>query len=76
MSKEENYVPGFIGLRRLYDEGQYYTVTSIEQNRYDVRVHHADGSVADLFERVDDKRKTRHCVAKAPNRFSLNWPIS
>jgi hypothetical protein len=57
VSKEENYVPGFIGLRRLYDEGQYYTVTSIEQNRYDVRVHHADGSVADLFERVDDKRK-------------------
>jgi hypothetical protein len=55
VSKEENY--GFIGLRRLYDEGQYYTVTSIEQNRYDVRVHHADGSVADLFERVDDKRK-------------------
>jgi hypothetical protein len=58
VTKEENYVPGFIGLRRLYDKGQYYTVTSIEQNRYDVRVHHADGSIARLFGRVDEERKT------------------
>ena len=57
MSKEKNYVAGFIGLRPLYDEGQYYTVISADQNQYDLRIHHADGSVADLFERVDDERK-------------------
>jgi hypothetical protein len=55
--EDENYVPGFIGLRPLYDEGQYYTVSSSERNRYDVQVHHADGSVAKLFGRVDEERK-------------------
>jgi hypothetical protein len=55
--ENENYVPGFIGLRPLYDEGQYYTDNSAGQNQYDLRIHHADGSVADLFERVDDERK-------------------
>ena len=57
LPENENYTPGYIGLRPLYDEGQYYTITSTEQDRYEVRIHRADGSVASVFGRVDEERK-------------------
>jgi hypothetical protein len=54
--EEDEYTPVYIGLRPLYERGQYYTVTSLGGGRYEARIHNADGSIADTFEDIDEAR--------------------
>ncbi len=43
------YTPVYIGLRPLYQDGQYYSIEQLEAERITLRVHFADGRIEEAF---------------------------